>query len=83
MGISVRLDSETESELERTAKLLNVTRSKIIKRSLKEFCFSILEKKKMSPYELIKDLIDKEGSGKGDLSVRGEEILREAFRRKG
>jgi hypothetical protein len=42
-------------------------------------------KKKVSrrrPYELIKDLLDKRGSGKGDLSIRSEEILRELFKQK-
>ncbi len=83
MGISVRLGNEIESELEKTAKLLHTTKSNIIKRSLKEFCSGIREEKEKSPYELIKDLLDKEGSGNGNLSVRGEDILREAFRRRG
>jgi len=42
-------------------------------------------KKKVSrrrPYELIKDLLDKRGSGKGDLSIRSEEILREPLKQK-
>ncbi len=49
----------------------------------KEFCSGIREEKEKSPYELIKDLLDKGGSGNGNLSVGGEDILREAFRRKG
>ncbi len=83
MGISVRLGNEIESELEKTAKLLHTTKSNIIKRSLKEFCSVIRKEKEKSPYELIKDLLEKGGSGNGNLSVRGEDILREAFRRKG
>jgi Arc/MetJ-type ribon-helix-helix transcriptional regulator len=31
-------------------------------------------------YELIKDLLDNEGSGRNDLSSQGEEILRKRFR---
>jgi Arc/MetJ-type ribon-helix-helix transcriptional regulator len=31
-------------------------------------------------YELIKDLLDNEGSGRNDLSSQNEEILRERFR---
>jgi hypothetical protein len=42
----------------------------------------IVTKKGKRPYELAKDLIGKEGSGRGDLSVRGEEILREMLRKK-
>jgi hypothetical protein len=42
-------------------------------------------KKKVSrrrPYELIKDLPDKGRSGKGDLSIRSEQILREPLKQK-
>ncbi len=81
MSISVRIDKETESALEKTAKVLKTTKSDVIKRSLKEYCTRILEKEKRHPYRLIEDLLDREGSGRGDLSIRGEEILREVFRR--
>ncbi len=82
VAISVRLDEETESQLEKTASLLRKTKSRVIKESLREYCSRVLEEKKARPYELIEDLLDREGSGKGDLSVRGEEILRAAFRRR-
>ena len=81
MTVSVRLDKETEYLLEQTAKILQTSKGKVIKRSLKAYCSRILEEQKKFPYGLIKDLLDKEGSGKGDLSSRGEEILRDAFRR--
>lgn len=81
--MSVRLDKETEGILDKTAKMLRTSKGKVIKRSLREYCSRILEEKQKYPYMLIEDLIDKEGSGKGDLSIRGEEILRDAFRRKG
>ncbi len=83
MTISVRLDKETKSILEKIASQLRTTKSRVIKLSLKEYCSRLLEERQRYPYELIKDLLDKEGSGKGDLSIRGEEVLREAFRRKG
>ena len=82
MSISVRLDKETESVLEKTAEVLHTTKSKVIKRSLRQYCSHILEEKGKYPYKLIDDLLEKEGSGRKDLSVRGEEILRKAFRRK-
>ena len=41
-----------------------------------------LQEEKGFPYKLIEDLLEKEGSGKGDLSVKGEEFLRSAFRKK-
>ncbi len=72
MTVSVRLDKETESILEKTAKILQTSKGKVIKRSLKAYCSRILEEKKNFPYELIKDLLDKEGSGKGDLLTISE-----------
>jgi predicted transcriptional regulator len=80
--MSVRLDKETESELEKTASLLHTTKSKVVKQSLREYCSRVLEEKRKHPYELIEDLLEREGSGRGDLSVRGEEILREVFSRR-
>lgn len=82
MSMSVRLDKETETILNKTAKILQTNKGKVIKRSLREYCTRIIEENRNHPYELISDLIHKEGSGSGDLSSRGEEILRKAFRRK-
>jgi hypothetical protein len=82
MTISVRLDKNTETYLNETSRLLNATKSKIIKLSLVKYCSIILGEIKKNPYDLIKDLINKEGSGKGDLSIKAEEILRKTFRRK-
>jgi len=39
----------------------------------------ILEEKARKPCELIRDLVGEEGSGRGDLSSPGEEILRGRF----
>lgn len=83
MPVSVRLDRETEKLLEKAARLSKTTKSAMVKKSIKEFCAPLIEKKKLSPYELAKDLIGKHtGSGRGDLSVRGEEIIREMLRKK-
>ncbi len=82
MPVSVRLDRETEELLEKAARIMSKPKSKIMKESIKQYCSQVVTRKKMSPYELAKDLIGKEGSGRGDLSIRGEEILRELFRKK-
>lgn len=82
MPVSVRLDKETEELLEKAARLLSKPKSKVMKESIKEYCSHVITQKKITPYELAKDLIGKERSGRGDLSVRGEEILRELFRKK-
>ena len=82
MPVSVRLDKETEELLEKAARIMSKPKSKIMKESIKQYCSHVVTRKKMSPYELAKDLIGKEGSGRGDLSIKGEEILRELFKKK-
>jgi hypothetical protein len=81
MPTSVRLDPETEELLIATAKTLNVTKTDVVKASIRDFCFKILQKKSNRPYDLISDLVGKESSGKGDLAINSEEILRQAFKK--
>jgi len=82
MPLSVRLDKETESLLEKTASVLKTSKAKVIIQSLSDYCARVLSERRKQPYEVIKDLIEKGGSGRGDLSVKGDEILRKRFRRK-
>ncbi len=82
MPISVRLDKRTETYLEETSRILRTSKGEVIKRSLSEFCPKIIMERRKRPYELIEDLLEKGGSGKGDLAIRAEEILRAALRRK-
>lgn len=82
MPLSVRLDKKTESLLEETASTLKTSKAEVIKKSLSDYCARVLTERRKRPYDLIKDLLCEEGSGRGDLSTRGEEILRERFRRK-
>ena len=82
MAISVRLDKETEAILEKTASMLRTTKSNVIKQSLRDYCQRVSEEKSQHPYQLIEDLLGGAGSGKGNLSIDGEKILRSAFRRK-
>jgi hypothetical protein len=79
---SVRLDKETEIMLEETARILRKSKTEVIKPSLSDYCSHIIEESKKKPYALIKDLLDPGGSGKGDLALRSEEILRSRLRRK-
>ena len=80
--ISVRLDKETEIMLEETARILQKNKTEVIKRSLSDYCSHIIRERKKRPYALIEDLLGKGGSGKGDLALRSEEILRNRLRRK-
>lgn len=82
MPVSVRLDEETEALLNKTAKTLRTTKSKVLKASVQEFCLKTLKEKRKRPYDLISDLIGKEYSGEGNLAIHAEEILRKRFSRK-
>ena len=82
MPISVRLDKKTEAMLEEAARALGTSKASVIKESLAEYCPKALAEKRKRPYELIRDIAGRTGSKRGDLSIRGEEILRNAFRRK-
>lgn len=82
MPVSVRLDKETEELLKKAARITSKPKSRVMKESIRDYCLRIVTKEGKSPYELAKDLIGKEGSGRGDLSVRGEQILREMLRKK-
>jgi hypothetical protein len=83
LPLSVRLDKETELLLKETASALRTTKAQVIKESLSDYCARILAKKRSRPYDLIRDLLVGKGSGRGDLSIRGEEILRSKLRRRG
>jgi len=82
MPTSVRLDSKTEMLLEKTARALNTTKTDVVKHSIREYCQKTLDKKNKKPYDLISDLIGTESSGKGNLGIDHEKILRKAFSKK-
>jgi hypothetical protein len=82
MPISVRLDEETEALLNKTAKTLRTTKSKVLKASVHDFCKKTLQEQRKKPYDLISDLIGQESSGDGNLAINAEEILRERFGQK-
>ena len=83
MPVSVRLDKETEELLERAAIVSKVTKSEVVKKSIKAYCTPLVKEKKQDMSSIIKGLIKEHpGSGRGDLAMRSEEILRERFSRK-
>ena len=79
MPVSVRLDDETEALLNKTAKMLRTTKSRILKASVQDFCRKTIQEKRKKPYDLISDLIGNEYSGDGNLAINAEEILRKRF----
>lgn len=83
MPVSVRLDKETEELLEKAARMTRTSKSAVVKESIREYCAPLVRKEGKNLSEVIEELIkDSPGSGRGDLSVRGEEILREMLRKK-
>ena len=82
MPTSVRLDEETENLLLKTAKALRTTKSEVLKASVHDYCSKTLSQKGRTAYELISDLIGEESSGKGNLGIDSEKILRKEFSRK-
>ncbi|GAB4425103.1 MAG: hypothetical protein OHK0032_19270 [Thermodesulfovibrionales bacterium] len=83
MPLSVRLDKDTEELLEKASKRIGTTKSEVIKRSIREYCGLILENKKKSFYDFLKERIDKlPSSGREDLSIRHRKIIREMLQQK-
>lgn len=80
MPVSVRLDNETEELLKKASRALGASKSSVVKQSIRQFCSPLAEANKKNLSETIKALIkDHPGSGKGDLAIRSNEILREHF----
>lgn len=74
------LKKRKEARPKKADGFLHSTKSRGIKSLSAEERIRVIKARQRRPYELIKDLLDKAGSGKGYLSMRGEEILREAYR---
>jgi hypothetical protein len=68
MPVSVRVDNETE---EKAALIMDNGKRRVTKESSRDYCSRIVIREGSSSYDLAKDLIGKEGSSRGDLSVRG------------
>ncbi len=80
MAISLRLDRQLEKRLEQACRLAGISKSEYVRRCLEKELEAADHRP--SPYELAKDFIPKEGSGKGDLARNAEKYLREIIREK-
>lgn len=77
--ITLRLDAETEQLLNETAKKLDLTKSELIRKSIREY----LEKlKQPNAWETGKDVFGKYSSGHGNLSSDRKKLLKEKIRAK-
>ncbi len=82
MPSSTRLDKETEAVLQKAAATLGVTRSQIVRESVKEYCVKILKQRKKSPWEIYQSIHKPGGSGHGKRVLESSEILKERLEAK-
>jgi hypothetical protein len=77
---SIRLPAFLVEAVERAASRSGVTKSTVVRRALEQY----LEQTDTAPRQGLLAAVDRlvtyPGSGVGDLSVRGEDYLREMFR---
>ena len=79
MPISLRLEKDLEERINRTAHLLHISKTEVIKKSLQKFLLELDFEGKASFYDFYKQFEGKvPGSGHGSLSV---EHRKEVFRR--
>ncbi len=82
MPSSTRLDKETEAVLQKAAATLGVTRSQIVRESVKEYCVKILKQRKKSPWEIYESIHKPGGSGHGRRVLESREILKKQLEAK-
>ena len=77
---SIRLPSDFEQKLNKISQNENLSKSEIIKEALKIY-FDQYDKK-ISPFNLGKDLFGKYGSGRNNLSQDHKKLVKEKIRAK-
>lgn len=82
MPSSTRLDKETEAVLQKAAATLGVTRSQIVRESVKEYCVKILKQRKKSPWEIYESIHKPGGSGHGKRVLESKETLKKQLEAK-
>lgn len=76
MPTSTRFDKETEAVLKKAAGLLGMTKSEIVRNSVKEYCEGIIRAKKKTPWDIYERIHTAGGSGHGKRVSRQKEILK-------
>ncbi len=72
--ITLRLDPQLENKVNNVARLLGVSRSELVRRSVSDYLTKI---KKTSPWEAGKELFGRYSSGQNDLAQNRKKIMRE------
>lgn len=77
MPSSTRLDKETEALLKKAAECAGVTKSQLVRESIREYCAKIVEERKRSPWEIYQTVHKSDkGSGHGNRIRNAESILK-------
>jgi hypothetical protein len=71
--ITLRLDPELENSIRRTARLLGISNSELIRKSVADYLSKL---SKPSPWELGKDYFGKFASGQSNLSADRKLLLK-------
>lgn len=77
--ITLRLDPELENSIRRTAKLLGISNSELIRKSVADYLSKL---SKPSPWELGKDYFGKFASGQSNLSADRKLLLKKRIKAK-
>lgn len=78
MTITIRLEPALQEAIDRLAQAQGLTRSELVRECLQRYLEQ--QQKRLTPWELGKDLFGRHASGRSDLSARRKEILREKMR---
>lgn len=75
MPTSTRFDKETEEVLKKAAGVLGMTKSEIVRNSVREYCLKAIKEKEKTPWEIYEPVHSAGGSGHGKRLLMQKEIL--------
>ena len=76
MPSSTRLDKETEDLLKKAAAYAGVTKSELVRESIREYCGKLVEQKQRTPWEIYQSVQKSGGSGHGSRVKNAKAILK-------
>lgn len=76
MPSSTRLDKETEALLKKAAEYKGVTKSEMVRESIREYCARVVEQKQRTPWEIYQSIQKSGGSGHGNRIKNGKAIIK-------
>jgi hypothetical protein len=79
MPSSARLDKETEALLKKAAEYAGVSKSEVVRESIREYCAKIVEARKRTPWEIYESIHEPGGSGHRKRVANSKIILKKKF----